>query len=142
MISQQQPAVPPHMSVRAGSVGNANSIPSPQHGKENGSFRQSSYGDQGYAIEVQPQPQMQMNSHHNRNPLNKPLDKFGERDWNYGLCSCCSSCGTCKQLRTHFFKRHFLIHFATIRLVSNVLPLFPPSANQATTQSFSKVQYH
>lgn len=32
----------------------------------------------------------------NRNVKNLPVDSNGERDWSFGLLSCCGDCGACK----------------------------------------------
>jgi len=31
----------------------------------------------------------------NRNALNRPFNSIGKREWTFGLCQCCDTCGTC-----------------------------------------------
>ena len=42
-----------------------------------------------------------------RNLKNLPLDSNGQRDWSFGLLSCCEDCNTCKYLESlRTWRRH------------------------------------
>jgi hypothetical protein len=88
--------------------------PQPQHIQQPNGYQQP-----------QPQPytsQPQMSAKGltgNRNPLNKPLDSTGKRDWSYDLFSCDDDYGLCE------FLILLLIHFPSLLSLISALPLSP-----------------